>query len=114
MLNSVLLEARDMDSVPDIVDYGRNSSSTAMMSIDSKKIHLASLSVLPGLNATKNFEKEEMVNIYRREEQFKRLRKISDTGEGVRFSNACWKSFCHYIETWISQSLSGRLCPKKS
>ena len=35
-------------------------------------IHLTSLSDLPGLNAHKNYAKEEIVDIYRREERFKR------------------------------------------
>ena len=35
-------------------------------------IHLSSMSALPGLNAHRNYAKEEIVDIYRREERYKR------------------------------------------
>ena len=86
-----------MDSVSHTVDNRGKSLSIASMYVDSNKIHLASMSVLPGLNASKNFEKEEMVNIYRREEQFKRLQKLSDTGNATQFSDVCLYSSAYHL-----------------
>lgn len=79
-LQHIVLET---DSISHIVDNRGKSLSTASMHIESNKIYLASLSSIPGLNAMRNYEKEEMVNIYRREEQFRRMRNLSDTGEEV-------------------------------
>jgi hypothetical protein len=50
---------------------------------DNKVIYLSSMSILHGQNASKNFAKEEMIDIFRREEHFKRLRSAeeAETGE---------------------------------
>ena len=61
---------------------------------NSSMIYLSSLGVLPGLNASKNFAKEEMVDIYRREEHFRRLKKSKGWGKGDRKSRSIL--FCHY------------------
>lgn len=105
-----------MDSISHIVDNRGKSLSTASMHIESNKIHLASLSPLPGLNTTKNHEKEEMVNIYRREEQFRRMRNLSDTGEEVQFSDASWNHSIFYqiIEMPTLRTSFGRMHSKRS
>lgn len=46
-------------------------------------IYLSSNGILPGLNASKTFAKEEMIDIYRREEHFRRLRKPKESGKGA-------------------------------
>jgi hypothetical protein len=50
---------------------------------DNKVIYLSSMNILHGQNASKNFAKEEMIDIFRREEHFKRLRSAeeAETGE---------------------------------
>lgn len=105
-----------MDSISHIVDNRGKSLSTASMHRESNKIHLASLNPLPGLIATRNHEKEEMVNIYRREEQFRRLRNLSDTGEEVQFSDASWNHSILYQIIGIPtlRTPFGRMHPKKS
>jgi hypothetical protein len=105
-----------MDSISHIVDNGGKSLSTASMHIESNKIHLASLSSLPGLNAMRNHEKEEMVNIYRREEQFRRMQNLFDTGEVVQFSDASWNHSILYqiIDIPALRTSSGRMHTKKS
>ena len=105
-----------MDSVSHTVDNRGKSLCMASMYVDSKRIHLASLSVLPGLNASKNFEKEEMVNIYRREEQFRRLRNLSDTGNAAQFVDVCLYSLAYHLLIGIPNDVlsSRRMCPKKS
>lgn len=50
---------------------------------DNKVIYLSSMSVLHGQNASKNFAKEEMIGIFRREEHFKRLRSAEEAEIGV-------------------------------
>lgn len=66
----------------------RRSSTVMPVSInvspekDSKMVYLSSMSVLHGQNASKNFAKEEMIDIFRREEHFKRLRSAEEAEEG--------------------------------
>lgn len=64
----------------------------------------------------RNHEKEEMVNIYRREEQFRRMRNLSDTGEEVQFSDASWSHSIPYqsIDIQSSRTSFGRMHTKKS
>lgn len=49
---------------------------------DKNVIYLSSMSVLHGQNASKNFAKEEMIDIFRREEHFKRLRSAEEAEQG--------------------------------
>ena len=55
------------------VRYGENVKGTG-----TGTVYISSLSNLPGLNASKNFAKEEMLGIFRREELFRRQMKAEN------------------------------------
>jgi hypothetical protein len=59
-------------------EYGGNSGSNLEPVANGNTVYLSSLSGGPGLNASKNFAKDEMVDIYRREEIFKRKLRMKD------------------------------------
>ena len=78
--NDISTEPRHKIST--VSDKMGGTGCSSSVKIKSKKeegtVHLSSLSNLPGLNASKNFAKEEMIDIYRREEHFRRQIKVKD------------------------------------
>jgi hypothetical protein len=59
-------------------EYSGNSGPNLEPVVNGNTVYLSSLSGGPGLNASKNFAKDEMVDIYRREEIFKRKLRMKD------------------------------------
>ena len=81
-LKSTVHNNKLYDEFPQDRIVENSSRRKSLPTADSSMIYLSSLGVLPGLNASKNFAKEEMIDIYRREEHFRRLKKSKGRGKG--------------------------------
>ena len=81
-LHSTVSESSRYQESPEDGNVESPNRRKSLPTANSSMIYLSSIGVLPGLNASKNFAKEEMVDIYRREEHFRRLKKSKSRGRG--------------------------------